>query len=203
MRSQSGVLVTTVVLACFGCDAGAPATSEPATTAKTDTNHAAIRDANGDYALYTGRDVLGRIQRGENLEDVPYMLVRVPADLVTAAQATPGHVVSLSLEEPGSDIEIAVHWQGPPETPTADAPPFTTEVFHPGDPWLTGIAQVYLPERGPEAVGLFELTKWVKGAHGELASQTHSTGLAPDDRMPTLNYSGRPTQWPALPDNWR
>jgi hypothetical protein len=77
--------------------------------------------------------------------------------------------------------------------------------FHPGDPWITGYAQV---ATGPDdfTMGLFEVTKWNRGAPGmpmAMGQEIHSTGLYADDDMPPLKYGGDVATWPPLPDNWK
>lgn len=206
MKTTSAVfLALTAVSSLAACSA--PGTDETAAAmpprAKTDVNHAAIRAADGTYSLYTGAGILTKLQNGESLEATPYMMVRASADVVEAARSSSGRVLSFSMEEPTSDIEITVNWQAPPETPSDAAPEFSAEQFRPGDPWLTGIVQVYVPGDDLTAMGLFEVTKWVRAGDGAFASQIHATGLAPDAAMPTLRYGGRPSEWPELPANWR
>jgi len=77
--------------------------------------------------------------------------------------------------------------------------------FHPGDPWVSGYAQVGIT---PDSftMGLFDVIHWVKDESGTmpgaLAQRIYSTGLLPDDHMPVLLYDKNPTAV-QLPPTWK
>ncbi len=181
----------------------------------------ALRSEDGSYSLYTGKDIAELIQKGE-IPDAnhpgSYYKLRVPEALMQSALNKKGkRVYSLSLEDVQfSDVELTVHTTkrpGPGQAATAE---MEDTVVHPGDPWVTGIAQVYIPDAGPSpdpnvAVGLFVLTVyapsriWPESPLKGLSNLTYDNGVTEDpDGLPVLNYANLdPRTWPPLPENWK
>ena len=120
-----------------------------------------------------------------------------------AARAAPGHVLSLSLEVPAEGVEYTLHWAPPAERPGAPDPGLVSEVFRPGEPWLTGIVQIDVPGEASAALVHADVTRWVRGPDGSMGSQHHEGGLAPDPDLPELQFDGGPDTWPPLPEHWR
>lgn len=146
------------------------------------------------------------IAHGEVLSDDPpvaFMRLRVPATLVDAVTASPKRVKTISFEISNLEIEATVHRFM--LDPVTKAQTLTNMVFHPGDPWLTGYAQV-----GTDVdfmMGLCEIVHWRNDATGTtpcemylptsnaspaITQQICSTGLLPDDDLPVLKYNGDP-----------
>jgi len=163
-------------------------------------NRAIVLEADGSYSFYAGRGVGDAIARGGAVgEDYPgpFMALKVPASLHDEAVQAPQRVKTVSLEVTDPSIEMIVHLMRPGSTA------FETLHFHPGDPWVTGYAQVGV---GPDDVtmGLFEVVKWNRDTSGTMpnlfSEEIHTTGLLPDDNMPALQYADGPKE--PLPPNW-
>ena len=126
------------------------------------------------------------------------MRLRVPSAFVDAALASANRVKTVSFEVPDPSIEATVRkW-------IAGTTTRETLYFRPGDPWLSGHAQV---AQGADnyVMGLFEVIRWTKGAPGMpdlLAKDIFTTGLVPDETSPPLKYADNPATWPPIPDNW-
>jgi hypothetical protein len=116
-----------------------------------------------------------------------FMSLKVPSWLYNAGTEAPTFVKTVSFEVPDMTIEATVQ-------------PGSL-VFHPGDPWVTGYAQVGTLDGF--TMGYFEVIKWTKvpDMPSALSSQTYTTGLLPDANEPTLLYAVDPTKVP-LPANW-
>ena len=169
----------------------------------TERHRAALRETNGDFTFYAGRGIGEVVARDGTVADDypgPFMRTRVPAALVDEAAKSVDRVRTLSLEEPGPDIEIVSH------SPGVNGGALEHLVFHPGDPWLTGVVQV---GTGPDGftMALFRLIKWNRESGGGMSNlftqAIYTTGLLPDDEVPTLKYEGDPASWPALPGTWQ
>jgi hypothetical protein len=188
-------IVTLLALAIAGC-ANDPYGGNPT----IEHHRGVVMEADGRYAFYAGQGVGDILSKGQMIPDdhpSAFVRLRVSADFVAAAAAENDRVKTASFEVSDSSIEATVHF--------FRRTTLETLIFHPGDPWITGYAQVATGLDG-YTMGLFEVTKWNRGAPGMpmvLAEEIHTTGLMADDAMPTLKYGGDVATWPPLPDNWR
>jgi hypothetical protein len=161
------------------------------------TDSASIHDAGGYVRSYAGRGVGDALARtGEPPVDAPWMMVRFPVAYVDEALARSGRVKTWLLEDP-VDVELTIHWYGPDRVA---GDPLLTETFRAGQPWFTGVAQVWVPEGTP--IGLFDATVYVHGPGGTLSIQRHVMGLVPDPDTPSPRYAGPAESWPPLPPHW-
>jgi hypothetical protein len=188
-------VVTLLSLAIAGC-ANSPIGGDPT----IEHHRGVVIEADGRYAFYAGQGVGDILAKGQIIPDdhpSPFMRLRVLADFVAAAAADNDRVKTASFEMSDSSIEVTVH--------SVRQTTLETLIFHPGDPWITGYAQVATGLDG-YTMGLFDVTKWTHGAPGMptvLAQSIYTTGLMADDVMPTLKYGGDMATWPPLPADWR
>ncbi len=173
-------------------------------TSQVENNRGFVVESDGRYAFYGGRGVGASLSRGEMIDDLtypsPFMRLRVPSQFVEEALARPARVLTASFEVIDTSIEATVH------TPALESSESSTNLyFHPGDPWLSGYAQVAVGT-DDVTVGLIEVIKWsrdVSGSMPNLFSQAiYTTGLLPDDNKPMLKYADDLSSQP-LPDNWK
>ena len=169
-------------------------------------SRAALQEPSGTYAFYAGKGIGDLLRNKQSVPDdlpTPFMRLRVPAAFVDAAMGSVQHVRTVSFEEVDSSIEATVRWFPHKNGPNDLA--METLVFHPGDPWVSGYAQVGTAPDG-FTMGLFEIIKWYRDPSGTMptafAQQIHTTGLLPDDNIPTLRYADDPTKAP-LPESWK
>jgi hypothetical protein len=181
-----------LVGSALACNSASP------TTASSNPDVYARRKADGTYDLYSGPGVADLIQRGRIVakdDQFSYFkLGDVPARLVESAHARATGVVSISLEDPNAPpVTVFVSFRR-----TAGAP--TTVSVKPGDPWVSGIAQVWIDEGGAP-IGLFELAILHRSPNGALSKDVYTTGLRADPDLPLLKYNlaNRST---ALPASW-
>jgi hypothetical protein len=168
-------------------------------------NRGALVQSDGKTAFYTGKGIGDLLAKGLPIDDAThpeaFMRLRVPTSFVDEALATPHHIKSVSFEVADPSIEATVHWFAR-ERKTGQ---IENIYFHPGDPWVTGVAQVAVSPDG-FTMGLFDVIRWNRDRTGTmpsvLAQEIHTTGLMPDDDMPVLRYAQDPTKVP-LPDNWK
>jgi hypothetical protein len=194
LRDVALVITTLAIGACGG--------TSPVET--VDQNRGTLIAADGSYSFYAGWGVGDVIARGGSPgEDYrnAFTALKVPGAFRDLALQSPEKVRTISLEVEDPSIEIVVHGAaGDDSTPTLQ-----TIYFHPGDPWVTGYAQVGLGE-DLYVMGLFDVLYWKKAdSSGSmpnvLAQQTYTTGLLPDSDMPVLKYASYPLPEP-LPPNW-
>lgn len=179
-------------------------------------NRASVREPDGRYSFYAGKGIGDILARGEAVRDdhpTPFMRLRVPSTMMELAAAKASAVKTVSFEVPDPSIEATIHWFAPVSNngePVKTAA-MTNSVFHPGDPWLTGYAQVATDATGV-TMGFFSVTRWNRktvvdalgNARTMYAEEVHSTGLmADDEELPALKYEGDPTNWAAIPDGWK
>lgn len=166
---------------------------------------ATIFEDDGTVSFYRGKDIGKRLSEGRSLggpgDKQSFMRLRVSKDLVDRVTEIPSGVVTMSLEEPNIEngsIEITVHTNAL----RRDSGEYDTLVFRPGDPFVTGYAQIARRADGSKQ-GFFQVTRYVRSAIGSYAQQIFETGLAPDTNMPDLKFDGNPRQWPPLPPHWK
>src|SRR5260370_30561403 len=124
------------------------------------------------------------------------MAMRVPVSAYAEAFLDWKRVKTVSLEIADPSVEMIAHFLNPGST-------LETLYFHPGDPWVTGYAQVGVGADGV-TMGYFEVIKWIKDTSGTMpkafGQHIYTTGLLPDDNKPSLKYANAPTE--PLPPNW-
>jgi hypothetical protein len=137
------------------------------------------------------------------------MRLRVPTNLFSDAMNGRTRVKTVSFEEPHPEIEATIHQYVMAPGQAAGKPLTVLETlrFHPGDPWVSGYAQVGINPDNETVVGLFEIIQWAKDPTGAMptarAQHIHSTGLLADENMPALKYADANMLNGALPDNWK
>jgi hypothetical protein len=171
-----------------------------ANTPVGDSHRGSIRESDGTYAFYGGvgiGDVLAREGTVSDNHPKPFMRLRVSAAFVDAALAAPQRAKTVSFEVPDASIEATVH-KFIPATGTLE-----TMRFRPGDPWVSGFAQVAVDGEGV-TMGFFEIIKWspVAQMSGVLAKNVYTTGVLSDSNLPVLRYANDPLNG-SLPDNWK
>ncbi len=184
------VLTASVLLSAVGCSA-------PVVVQK---NRAALQQNDGRMAFLAGKGIGDAIDKGLFTDDNGYpsafMRLRVPVEFVDQAVASKQQIKTVSFEVPGPAIEATVHYRSKDGS-------FKTLYFHPGDPFVSGYAQVGVTS-DKFTMGLFEIIKWnrdpTQSMPNVLAQEIHSTGLLPDDNMPTLLFAEDPTK---MPDTWQ
>jgi hypothetical protein len=185
--------ITTLALLILGLSACGSNAATP------ESNRAVVVEADGSYSFYAGRGVGDAVASGRSVGmDYPhgFMALKVPASLYEEATQAPQKVKTVSLEVPDPSIEMIVH-----PDPASAVP--DTLYFHPGDPWVTGYAQVGV---GTDnfTMGYFEVIKWNKDTTGTMptlySEDIYTTGLLPDDTKPALQYADGPKD--PLPSNW-
>lgn len=200
------VLSTLLLLGC-GSTAASP---------NAEHDRAAVQNADGSHTFYAGRGVGDSVRSGVAIDETyptPFMSLQVPGSLYDEAISTPNLVKTASFEVPNSAIQATVHDYDykavrdyDTKAPSRGSVGLATLFFHPGDPWVTGYAQVAVGTDG-FTMGLFEVIKWIRGdTSGSmpslLSSNIYTTGLVPDPDKPVLLYADDPTSVP-LPDNWK
>jgi hypothetical protein len=188
--TQGGVAL--VALVAIGC------TSSPMAV---ETHRGAIREPDGSYNFYAGRGIGDILARGGVVSDdhpTPFTRLRVSSAFVDAALATPKRVKTVSFEVPDPSVEVTVR--------KFVAGTYTLETLHfrPGEPWISGIAQV-AADGETFTAGFFRVVKWVGNIPGmpkALAQQIYTTGFVPDDNIPALRYAEVPFQGD-LPESWK
>jgi len=195
MTRNMRIVVVVLICVATGC------TSSP-NLGTIERNRGALQEADGSFAFYAGKGTGDALAKGIVIsEDFPtaFMRLRVPATFVEAAGKSATRIRTVSFEAPDSTIEATVHFTDKDNN-------VMTLYFRPGDPWVTGYAQV---GTGPDGftMGFFDVLKWSKEATGTMpgliTQHRHTTGLLPDDNTPPLKYFGDPSTWPALPENWK
>jgi len=172
----------------------------PAAGVKSENNRAAVLETDGSYTFYAGQGVGDVIASGGAVgEDYAFgfMALKVPASFYAEALQATQRVKTVSLEVTDPSIEMIVHFLNPRSTT------LETLYFQPGDPWVTGYAQVAV---GTDdfTMGYFEVIKWSKDSSGTMpnvySKNIYTTSLMPDDNKPVLKYADAPTE--PLPPNW-
>jgi hypothetical protein len=185
---------TMLALACslLGCGTG-----DPASDAAEDESLSpvAVRlgrgvDGNG-YALasdgyvefYSGDGIADLVESGEIAHDSthPYLMLRVPSEVVDTAARRAERVVSASMEDASNDLAVTIHRPGFP-VGAGDAST-SSAVVHAGDPDVFGFVQVVIAEDG-RAMGLIDLTVVHRFPSGVVAPNYYTTGTVPASDIP-------------------
>jgi hypothetical protein len=177
---------------------------QDATQAGVRSSRYALAESDGTVSLYSGNGVAERIQSGQSLEGLTFMKLRVSASLVDRARSSSSRVVSVSLEEASADV-IEIQSTRTMASAKPDSNELEIVTFRPGQPWLSGFAQVALDPETNQPLGFFKVIEWKPpiGRSGRIGANYYSTVLVPDENMPSLKYASPNTKsWPALPTNW-
>ena len=185
--------VTNVGLACRG------EFGDDGLVQRDDTSRYTLVSPDGFTQFFSGPNIANVIGKGHipgERDRNPYNLIRVPSSKVDEVRAKPSGVLTISLEEPAPfDVDLTVNTFREPGVPT-------TVHLKPGDPWLSGFAQIWVGKDGTTA-GLFEATKWTRHPGGNITIDQYAMGSVPDDQAPKLKYNGPPNTWPELPPSWK
>jgi hypothetical protein len=172
-----------------------------------------VRLEDGSYDFYAGdAQAIQAIASGDVADEhSPFVFyrLRAPAQAVESAfSRTPKKVFTVSLEESHPDFEVVVHL---PASASIDGT-VRHIVKRPGDPWTTGVAQIYFPISNQTsisdspAVGMFDLTVYRPAGTSSfktLSTESYRNGRTEDPAMPELKYPPeRMDSWPPLPQNW-
>jgi hypothetical protein len=193
------IWVTSVVVAF------ASSACQDTTQSGVQSGRYALAESDGTLSLYSGNGVAERLQSGQNLESITFMKLRVSASLVERARRSSSRVVSLSLEEASAEI-IDIQSTRTKASANPDSNELEIVTFRPGQPWLSGVAQVALDPETDQPLGFFKVIEWKPpiGGSGRIGANYYSTVLVPDENMPHLKYASSATKnWAALPTNWK
>ena len=160
----------------------------PATA--VEINRGSVRDADGSYSFYGGGvgDILAQGKQLGSDHPSPFTRLKVSGSFVEAAQASPNGVKTISFEELDPSVEATIHKF------VAGTKTMETLTFHPGDPWVSGVAQVAVDEEG-FTMGIFRIVKWSghePSMSTVLAQQIYMTGFVADESMPAVKYADSP-----------
>ena len=182
--------VAWLALIVGGC---APATA-------VEVNRGSVLDADGSYSFYAGKGIGQILAQGKQPgsdHPTPFTRLKVSPSFVEAAQASPNRVKTISFEVPDPSIEATVHKF------VAGTTAMETLTFHPGDPWVSGVAQVAVDDEG-FTMGVFKIVKWtghIPSMSTVLAQQIYMTGFVADESMPAVKYADSPPE-ADLPAGW-
>lgn len=187
-----------ILLGFSGCNESGQATFE----AKLARHTAQLRSSDGSWHFYAGKGIADKVANGQRMDaqdPEQHMLISVPDSIVNPVATRNKSVVTLSLEDPSTKIEITIHRPRPNSQP----PVMEDLHFKAGDPWISGYAQVVAD--GTRTLALFDLIEWLPpiSPTGSISANFYSTGGVVDANAPALKYgSDNATKWPALPSHW-
>jgi hypothetical protein len=174
---------------------------------QSEFQQAAVDEPDGRVSLYSGHliaDALGRLEDVENLSFMTaFLRVRVPRSLLEMVPTSLDQPAVISLEQEYPGVEILLHDFDYTSLRDGRATQMTNTTFIPGDPWLTGHAQV-LRDRSCGFVGGAHIVKYSGGL--PLGTADISWGMVSCTGglgCPQLRYANpNPCLWPAVPTNW-
>jgi len=193
------VTATLVGAACGGPHVGSMLESEFQT--------ALVDEPDGRVSLYSGHLIGDSIARGEDLESLAFrtsfLRVRVPRSLLATTVTAPDLTTFISLEEAYPGVEILLHEFDYSNVKQGRAAMINTSLT-PGDPWLSGHAQVTLYPSSRFAGGVHSTKYSGTFPMGVSYTTWGSVGCSVEPGCPALRYDDPdPCRWPLpLPSNW-
>ncbi len=168
----------------------------------------ALQRADGKYDVFMGRNIAQTMSNNgyinEDSHPFPFHKITVPDEVVeeVLSQDRDVQIKSFSMEDKASPISIVRRLydrQGA----------LKTVRFTPGDPWVTGVVQIWSDRKGEAAgrpMASYEIIQYSRlkqqGGPDAIGENIYSTGLGPDEHKPSLKYVGPPDKWPPVPGDW-
>jgi hypothetical protein len=176
---------------------------------------AAVQEADGRIALYSGFDIRNRLTRTEDIDTsgLPsFLRVRVPPSLAEEVRQSPRRQRILSLEEPYPGLEITYHTldlstEKEDENYCVRVTGAENWLLVPGQPWLSGHVRISLLGDGEMVAGAHIIKHSGKLPGGGAEIYEGFFGCSPGDPTtpdcPALKYDSQdPCRWPPLPPSW-
>ena len=205
-----------LVIAASGAASGChkdPCSSPPLLDSQFTT--AAVQEADGRIALYSGFEIRDRLTRTEDIDasGLPsFLRVRVPPALAEEVRQNPRRRRILSLEEPYPGLEITYHtldFSSVEEDENYCVRVTRAEnwLLVPGQPWLSGHVRISLRDDGEMVAGAHIIKHSGTVPLGGADVSEGFSGCSPGDPTtpdcPALKYASMdPCHWPPLPPSW-